>query len=98
MRVGVKSMLLLIAGYAVLITAFALGIDRWLHGFEDEVTLETSHLLAREEAAARPDVLFAKGLKPQLLPVPGPPIFPVGPYAALLRSAENGADVAYREL
>src|SRR6266571_687239 len=51
MRVGVKSMLLLIAGYAVLITAFALGIDRWLHGFEDAVTLETSHLLAREEAA-----------------------------------------------
>src|SRR2546426_645361 len=51
MRVGVKSMLLLIAGYAVLITAFALGIDRWLHGFEGAVTLETSHLLAREEAA-----------------------------------------------
>lgn len=51
MRVGVKSMLLLIAGYAVLITLFALGIDRWLHSFEDAVTLETSHLLAREEAA-----------------------------------------------
>src|SRR2546427_11632255 len=51
MRVGVKSMLLLIAGYAVLITAFAVAIDRWLHLFEDAVTLETSNLLAREAAA-----------------------------------------------
>lgn len=42
MRVGVKGMLLLVAGYAVLIAAFAVGIDRWLHDFEDSVTLTTS--------------------------------------------------------
>lgn len=51
MRLGVKSMLLLLAGYAVLIAAFALGVDRWLHGFEETVVLETARLVAREEAA-----------------------------------------------
>lgn len=51
MRVGGKSLLLVLAGYAVLIVGFAFGIDRWLHLFEDAVTLETSNLLAREAAA-----------------------------------------------
>ncbi len=51
MRVGGKSLLLVVAGYAVLIAAFAVAIDRWLHLFEDAVTLETSNLLAREAAA-----------------------------------------------
>ena len=34
MRVGGKSLLLVVAGYAVLIAAFAVAIDRWLHLFE----------------------------------------------------------------
>lgn len=51
MRVGVKGMLILVAGYTVLIGAFAVGIDRWLHDFEDSITLSTSQLLAREQAA-----------------------------------------------
>ena len=51
MRVGGKSLLLVVVGYAVLIAAFAVAIDRWLHLFEDAVTLETSNLLAREAAA-----------------------------------------------
>ena len=55
MRLGIKSMLLLLAAYAVLIAAFALGVDRWLHAFEDTVVLETARLFAREEAALLAD-------------------------------------------
>jgi signal transduction histidine kinase len=51
MRLGAKSMLLLLAAYASAILAFAVGVDRWLHGFADGAALETSRLLARENAA-----------------------------------------------
>ena len=44
-------MVLMAAGYALLIAAFALGIDRWLRSFESEVALRTASLLARETAA-----------------------------------------------
>ena len=43
-------MLFLVAGYGVLVTGFALGIDRWLHAFEDTAVLETSRLIAQEQA------------------------------------------------
>jgi signal transduction histidine kinase len=59
MRLGVKGMLLILTGYAVLILAFALVIDRWLHSFEETVTLETSRLLAREQAALLSERSFA---------------------------------------
>jgi len=55
MRLGVKNMLLMLAAYALLIGAFGVGIDRWLHGFEDTVLLETLKLLAREKAALLSD-------------------------------------------
>jgi signal transduction histidine kinase len=51
MRLGAKSMLLLLVAYASVIIAFAVGVDRWLHGFEDGAARETSRLLARENAA-----------------------------------------------
>jgi signal transduction histidine kinase len=51
-------MILLLSGYGVLITAFAAGIDRWLHGFENTVVQETSRLLAREQAALLADWSF----------------------------------------
>jgi signal transduction histidine kinase len=51
MRLGVKSMVAMLAAYALLIGAFGVSIDRWLHGFEDTVVLETLKLLAREKAA-----------------------------------------------
>jgi signal transduction histidine kinase len=57
-RLGVKSLILLLGGYGVLITVFAAGIDRWLHGFENTVVLETSRLLAREQAALLADWSF----------------------------------------
>jgi signal transduction histidine kinase len=57
-RLDVKSMILLVGGYAVLITAFAAGIDRWLHGFENAVVLETARLVAREQAALLSDWSF----------------------------------------
>jgi signal transduction histidine kinase len=44
-------MLLMLAAYALLIGAFGIIIDRWLHGFEDTVVLETLKLLSREKAA-----------------------------------------------
>jgi len=59
MRIGIKNMLLIMTGYAVLIVAFALGIDRWLHNFEDTATQETVHLLAREQAALLSERTFA---------------------------------------
>ncbi len=51
MRLGVKSTLLMLTAYALLIGAFGITIDRWLHGFEDTVVLETLKLVAREKAA-----------------------------------------------
>ena len=51
MRLGVKATLLLAAGYALLMVAFALGVDRWLRSFEEATTGETVRLLAREQAA-----------------------------------------------
>jgi signal transduction histidine kinase len=51
MRLGVKSMLLMLTAYAFLIGAFGITIDRWLHGFEDTVVVETLKLLAREKTA-----------------------------------------------
>lgn len=51
MRLGVKSMLLMLLGYSLLIAAFAFGVDRWLRAFETDVTSETASLLARENAA-----------------------------------------------
>jgi signal transduction histidine kinase len=51
MRLGVKATLLLAAGYALLMAAFAFGVDRWLRSFEDATTQETVRLLAREQAA-----------------------------------------------
>src|SRR5512145_2177231 len=50
MRLGVKATLLLAAGYALLMVAFALGVDRWLRSFEEATTNETVRLLAREQA------------------------------------------------
>lgn len=50
MRLGVKASLLLLAGYGLLLAAFALGVDRWLRAFEDATTAETVRLLAREQA------------------------------------------------
>jgi signal transduction histidine kinase len=50
MRLGVKASLLLSAGYVLLLAAFALGVDRWLHAFEEATTAETVRLLAREQA------------------------------------------------
>jgi signal transduction histidine kinase len=51
MRLGVKATLLLAGGYALLMIAFALGVDRWLRSFEEATTGETVRLLAREQAA-----------------------------------------------
>ncbi len=51
MRLGVKATLLLAVGYALLMVAFALGVDRWLRSFEEATTNETVRLLAREQAA-----------------------------------------------
>ncbi len=50
MRLGVKTSLLLAAGYVLLLSAFALGVDRWLRTFEEAATAETVRLLAREQA------------------------------------------------
>jgi len=50
MRLGVKTSLLLSAGYVLLLAAFALGVDRWLRAFEEATTAETVRLLAREQA------------------------------------------------
>ena len=50
MRVGVKGMALIVTVYALLIATFAAAVNRWLHDFENAATLETSHLLAREQA------------------------------------------------
>jgi signal transduction histidine kinase len=54
-RIGVRNLLLLLAGYAALIAAFAIGIDRWLHSFEETVVLETSRLIAQEKAGLLAD-------------------------------------------
>src|SRR5262245_32099617 len=51
MRLGVKASLFLAAGYALLLAAFAFGVDRWLRSLEDATTRETVRLLAREQAA-----------------------------------------------
>jgi len=51
MRLGMKSMLLMGVGYAVLIGAFALSVDLFLRGFEETVTREMARLIARESAA-----------------------------------------------
>lgn len=51
MRLGVKATLLLAVGYALLMVAFAYGVDRWLRSFEEATTAETVRLLAREQAA-----------------------------------------------
>jgi signal transduction histidine kinase len=51
MRLGARNMLVMVAGYCLLIGAFAVGIDRWLRSFENEVALRTAGLLARETAA-----------------------------------------------
>lgn len=157
MRVGIKSLLLVVTGYAVLIAAFAIGIDRWLHLFEDAVTLETSNLLAREAAAllsertlgalaapdgtsrtllrerihdmtllsevvssitvvdhdgkvvasdrrpsggpaARPDAVFSKGWRPQLLPGSGPRFFQGGDYAVDVPLVEGSQLIGYVEV
>ena len=50
MRLGVKTSLLLSAGYVLLLASFALGVDRWLRAFEEATTAETVRLLAREQA------------------------------------------------
>jgi signal transduction histidine kinase len=156
-RVGGKSLLLVVAGYAVLIAAFAVAIDRWLHLFEDAVTLETSNLLAREAAAllsertlgalaapdgasrtllreriqdmtllsevvssitvvdregkvvasdrrpsggpaARPDVVFSKAWRPQLLPGSGPRFFQGGDFAVDVPLVEGGQLIGYVEV
>lgn len=51
MGLGAKSILLMAASYCLLIAAAAVGIDRWLRDFENEVTLRSATLLARETAA-----------------------------------------------
>jgi signal transduction histidine kinase len=51
MRLGMKSMLLMGIGYAILIGAFALSVDLSLRGFEETVTREMARLIARESAA-----------------------------------------------
>jgi signal transduction histidine kinase len=50
LRLGLKSTLLLLAGYAVLLAGFAFGVDHWLRSFEANVTTQTVTLLAREKA------------------------------------------------
>lgn len=50
MRVGVKGMALIVTVYALLIATFAVAVNRWLRDFENAATIETSHLLAREQA------------------------------------------------
>jgi signal transduction histidine kinase len=156
-RVGGKSLLLVVVGYAVLIAAFAVAIDRWLHLFEDAVTLETSNLLAREAAAllsertlgalaapdgtsrtllreriqdmtllsevvssitvvdrdgkvvasdrrpsggpaARPDLVFSKGWRPQLRPGSGPRFFQGGDFAVAVPLVEGGQLIGYVEV
>ncbi len=51
MRLGVRNILLMVLGYCLLLGAFALGINRWLRSFENEVAAQTAGLLARETAA-----------------------------------------------
>jgi signal transduction histidine kinase len=64
MRLGVKNMLLMAAGYCLLIGAFAAGIDRWLRSFENEVALQTASLLARETAALLSERTYGALLSP----------------------------------
>lgn len=58
MRLGFKAVLLLLAGYAALMAAFAWAIDRWLHHFETALTHETVALLAREQGALISERMF----------------------------------------
>jgi signal transduction histidine kinase len=51
MRLGTKNLLWMVLGYCLLIGAFALGINRWLRSFENEVVQQTAGVLARETAA-----------------------------------------------
>jgi len=55
MRLGIKSTLLLLSGYAVLVAAFALGVDRWLRGFENVVIAHSARLVAGEKVALLSD-------------------------------------------
>jgi signal transduction histidine kinase len=55
MRLGLKSTFLLLAGYAVLVTAFALGLNRWLRGFEAVVIAHSARLVAGEKLALLAD-------------------------------------------
>ena len=64
MRLGLKSMLLMVGGYCLLIGAFAFGVDRWLRAFENEVALQTASLLARETAALLSERTYAALLAP----------------------------------
>jgi signal transduction histidine kinase len=51
MRLGIKSALLLVTGYALLVVGFAVGVEHWLRGFEASVVRQTARLLAGEVAA-----------------------------------------------
>jgi len=51
MRLGLKSVFVLVAGYAVLVAGFGLAIDRWLRDFEDQGAMQTVRLIASENAA-----------------------------------------------
>jgi len=51
MRLGLKSLVLLFSGYAVLVTALGLAIDRWLREFEEQGAMQTILLVASENAA-----------------------------------------------
>jgi len=51
MRLGFKSTLLLLVGYATLLGSFAVGLGRWLRSAEATITENTVALLAQEQAA-----------------------------------------------
>src|SRR5215468_6426212 len=55
MRLALKSSLFLLLGYTALVAAFALGLDRWLRGFENVVIVHSARLVAAEKAALLSD-------------------------------------------
>ena len=50
MKLGLKSTLGVLAGYLLLMAAFALGMDHWLRSLEERLSADTVRLLAREQA------------------------------------------------
>jgi signal transduction histidine kinase len=50
-RLGLKSLLGLFAGYLLLMLAFALGLQHWLGSLEERLSADTARLIAREQAS-----------------------------------------------